>query len=187
MLAMIAHHGRRHVKSSVWNFARTNSRLYRYSIPLQSAQVLIPICTHSLVQVAIVGFTLSMVANDFRTILPGVIYYQLLEGLSLYARLTETRPVTGESLVIFLFMCYNLMMPFGVTFGLGLRSALVNNAYHVLLAQGILTALTVGIFFYRIAEDLVTLITAPSTCKKLALIVATCLGAIFAVVLGFYV
>nr|KAJ3422429.1 hypothetical protein HK105_008074 [Polyrhizophydium stewartii] len=101
------------------------------------------IASHSV----IIGLTLGIATDEFKTLLIALCFHQFFEGLALSAIVLDAgfrRWTMAFGMVVF----YTLTTPAGIALGIVVRESFNANATQTLLATGVLDAVSAGILIY---------------------------------------
>ena len=108
------------------------------------------IMVHSL----IIGLTLGVTADDeFTTLLIAICFHQLFEGMALGALIASTRLDWRTKFLLGL--AYPMTTPLGIAIGIAVRDFFNSNSSKLILAQGILGSLSLGILMYNSYAELI--------------------------------
>jgi ZIP zinc/iron transport family len=102
----------------------------------------------------IIGVTLGVTPDDsFTTLLTAICFHQLFEGMALGALISSTRLKWKTKVLLGLF--YPLSTPLGISIGIAVRDSFDENSSSMILIEGILGSLSLGILIYNSYVELV--------------------------------
>ncbi|EEB09011.1 ZIP zinc transporter Zrt1 [Schizosaccharomyces japonicus yFS275] len=97
----------------------------------------------------IIGLTLAVSGDEFKTLFPVIVFHQAFEGMGLGSRLSAMAWKPGFNIQPYILgILYSIVTPIGVAVGIGIRKSWNPIAPGSYAAQGVLDAFSSGILIY---------------------------------------